>query len=102
VEIIDYIPQGFDNGQDSIAIFLDISKAFDRVWHKGLTIKLYNNGIRGSLLNWFQSYITGRSQCVVINGCTSETLPVMAGVPQGSVLGPILVMVVEPLITIMT
>jgi hypothetical protein len=90
VKIVDYVLQGFDHGNDSIAVFLDISKAFDRVWHKGLIIKLYNNGIRGSLLNWFQSYVTGRSQNVVINGCSSDPLPVMAGVPQGSVLGPLL------------
>jgi hypothetical protein len=56
VKIVDYILQGFDRGQDSIAIFLDISKAFDRVWHKGIITKLYNNGIRESLLNkWFKS-----------------------------------------------
>jgi hypothetical protein len=47
------ILKGFEKGETSIAVFLDISKAFDKVWHRGLLVKLYNNGLRGNLLRWF-------------------------------------------------
>ena len=70
--------------------FCDISKAFDRVWHRGLIAKLKHYGICGPLLNWFQSYLTNRFQRAVIPGGISECLEILAGVPQGSILGPLL------------
>ena len=71
-------------------IFCDISKAFDRVWHKGLLFKLRRMGITGSLLSWFRSYLGQRHQRVVLEGSYSDFLEVKAGVPQGSILGPLL------------
>ena len=74
-------------------VFADISKAFDRVWHAGILHKLKNNGITGSLNKWFSDYLTDRKQCVVINGHSSEYGTIEAGVPQGSVLGPLLFLI---------
>ena len=79
-----------DQGKEVRVIFFDISKAFDKVWHKGLLHKLKNIGICGELLAWFRSYLNDRRQCVVINGSKSEIGEIKAGVPQGSILGPLL------------
>ena len=88
--LTDTILTAFENGKEAHAVFLDISKAFDRVWHRGLIHKLKSFGINGTLLEWFTSYLIGRKQRVVINGASSDYLYIQAGVPQGSVLGPIL------------
>ena len=82
--------QALDDGKEIRAIFCDISKAFDRVWHKGLLFKLHSVGISGSLLRWFTDYLYNRKQRVVIPGVTSNWSSVEAGVPQGSILGPLL------------
>ena len=74
----------------SNTVFLDISAAFDKVWHKGLLSKLTQIGISGNFLNILQSYLSNRRQRVVIEGIYSEELPVKAGIPQGSRLGPLL------------
>ena len=74
-------------------MYLDISKAFDRVWHRGLLIKLKSLGIGGSLLQWFESYLQDRMQCVVLEGQSSEWRKLHSGVPQGSVLEPLLFLV---------
>ena len=73
--------------------FCDVSKAFDRVWHKGLKFKLKPLGLEGELLQWVSDYLSDRKQKVVIRNCLSSLKAVNAGVPQGSVLGPLLFLV---------
>ena len=70
-------------------VFLDISKAFDKVWHDGLIYKLKRNGINGDLLRLIESFLSDRYQRVVLNGQTSNWNKVKAGIPQGSILGPL-------------
>ena len=82
--------KAIDDGKYVRVVFCDLSKAFDRVWHEGLLLKLHNVGVRGELLQWFNSYLSDRKQRVVIAGQKSEWETVEAGVPQGSVLGPLL------------
>ena len=68
-------------------------KAFDKVWHEGLLFKLKQNGVSGSLLKFFESYLSNRKQRVALNGVFSEYSLIESGVPQGSVLGPLLFLV---------
>ena len=74
-------------------VFCDVSKAFDRVWHKGLIFKLKQLGIDGDLLEWITNYLNNRQQRVVIKSCKSDYKRTNAGVPQGSVLGPLLFLI---------
>lgn len=71
-------------------VFCDISKAFDRVWHKGLIAKLRSIGISGNLLHWFKNYLSCRKQRVVLHDKMSPWEVIRAGVTQGSILGPLL------------
>ena len=82
-----------DRGLTTRAIFCDISNAFDRVWHRGLIHKLEATGIRGALLRWFKEYLKDRRQAVVIKAQKSDYVTTSAGLPQGSVLGPLLFLI---------
>ena len=75
------------------AVFLDISKAFDKVWHEGLVFKLKSVGISGNLLTLMESFLSERYQRVLLNGQSSEWATINAGVPQGSILGPLLFLI---------
>ena len=87
------IKHSIDNGRTGYGVFLDLQKAFDTVNHKILSQKLEHYGIRSNVLSWFQSYLTGRSQYVSVNEHVSNTLHIICGVPQGSVLGRLLFLI---------
>ena len=82
--------QSLENRNNLISIYLDFSKAFDTVNHEILTSKLRKYGFRGSINKWFASYLCDRFQYVDINGCRSTPQKMEYGVPQGSILGPLL------------
>ena len=82
------ILNAFDKGLEVRGIFLDISKAFDKVWHDGLIFKLRQNGISGDIINILQDFLCNRKQRVVLNDQCSSWADVNACVPQGSILEP--------------
>ena len=87
------IPKAFDSSQEIRAVFLDISRAFDRVWHAGLIFKLQQIGIEGEIISILSSFLSDREQRVILDGQFSDWAKIEAGVPQGSILGPILFLI---------
>ena len=87
------ILSAFDIRLEVREIFLDISKAFDKVWHDGLIFKLCQNGICGETINILEDFLSDRKQRVALNGQCSSWTDIRAGVPQGSILVPLLFLI---------
>ena len=87
------IYKSFDDGFEVRGVFLDISKAFDKVWHKGIIFKLQQNGISGKLLGVLSDFLKDRKQRIILNGQVSSWTGINAGVPQGSILGPLIFLI---------
>ena len=87
---LDDIVRNFDSNIQTDIVVLDFSKAFDKVPHDRLLLKLSSYGIQGRLLDWIKNYLCFRTMTVVVDGASSDAAPVISGVPQGTVLGPLL------------
>ena len=88
--ILNTIGKNLDKGLQTDVVFMDIAKAFDTVDHSNLLRKLREFGFSGSVLLWFQNYLSGRFQWVTVHVATSQSLPITSGIPQGSLLSPFL------------
>ena len=90
ISITEKIKKSLDNNEYSGGVFLDFQKAFDTANHEVLLKKLHHYGIRWIIIEWFKSYLYDRTQKTKVNGSASEKIGKTYGVPQGSVLGPLL------------
>ena len=93
ISMTESIKKTIDDGMYGCGVFIDLQKAFDTVNHSILFKKLEHYGVRGTSLSWFSSYLSDRKQYVSVNGHTSNHLKILCGVPQGSVLGPLLFLI---------
>ena len=93
IHLLDKIHTALDNGDCVLGLFLDLSKAFDTVNHNILLQKIYRYGLRGHIYNWIQNYLSNRVQFVDFDGINSCTRSIVCGVPQGSILGPLLFLI---------
>ena len=90
IQLVEDLARNMTSGKQTDLILLDFSKAFDKVNHLKLLYKLQLHSVQGKTLGWIESFLMGRRQTVVLNGNSSDELQVLSGVPQGSVLSPIL------------
>ena len=84
------ISEGFNRGSKTLALFCDIFKAFDKVWHSGLLFKLAELGLPDGFIRWTRNFLADRTSTVIVGSASSSAIPIETGVPQGSVLGPLL------------
>ena len=90
IHLVNSVASAVDRNEFTVGVFLDLSKAFDTLDHRILLAKLEHYGIRGLALEWIKSYLSNRSQYVLFNGIRSDPCLIKCGVPQGSILGPLL------------
>jgi hypothetical protein len=95
VDITNDIGKALDDGKEFRIVFYDISKAFDKVWHRGLFHQLNNYGFGGNIIICLEHYLQDRFQRVAINGCYSSWQYIHAGVPQRSISGPLLFVIIH-------
>ena len=93
ISVTHEIYKSFDDGYEVRSVFLDILKAFDKVWHQGLHCKLRQNPTSVELLSTLTDFLDSRTQKVILKGQYSSWTKVQAGVPQGSILGPLLFLI---------